>query len=139
MAPGVRSTINTKSKKAAAEPNSPSGDWKVKILLDTKTRMDFPNAPTNVEVKCEADRVPFRDVAWLITEATSKFGVPVVGLRRMKGGADLESGDALTTLSSGESVVCFNIQLSISLQKKKINHFPSIYNTSIYIYLITSS
>lgn len=78
------------------------------VILDTKARKQYPKALTLAEISCEAARVEYRDVNWLLGEAQRVLGessVRLAGLRRMKGDKVLDLNMKLSELENYETLV----------------------------------
>ena len=82
-----RSTLSlnppTRQKSFSRQPStSKHSEIKVRILLDTRARRDYPSAFTTGEVSCPEDLLSSRTVEWLLSEAQRELGkVPLLGLR----------------------------------------------------------
>jgi hypothetical protein len=112
-------SAKTSPKKTGTAAASSTTQWKVNVILDTKARREYPKAATNVTIKCDADRVEFRDVAWLQAEAEKGLGITLSGIRPMKGSGVLSATDSLSSLTPGESVVGFLDEETLGKSPKK--------------------
>lgn len=71
-----------KSSFSRQPSSAKSNEIKVRIILDTRARRDYPSAFTTGEVSCPEDLLSSRTVEWLLSEAQRELGkVPLLGLR----------------------------------------------------------